>query len=443
MNTLSKISELVSNLNESNSSKAKQQVLEQFFNNNQDYNTIESIKMIYSPYCTFGITSKVIMSRIIDNQYSIDDIQVETLIELLQKLSNRELTGNVAIRTIRNFIADNSEYSEIILNAIDKDLKTRVGTKIINNVYNKIYGINLIPEFSVALCDKYHECTKYVDFVNEVWYASRKLDGCRCVLRIENGKATAWSRQGRHFETLSILEDEFSNLDIDNVVFDGEICLIDSMGDEDFQSIMKQINRKNHTIDNPHYKIFDMVTIEEFDSQTGRVFEDRQLELHNFINSHRDVIKHASINAQTRVESQQMFDELMNNAIKSNWEGLVIRKNVEYEGKRTRNMLKCKQFNDAEYEVIAIEYGPFQVIENGRAVERIVLSNIIIEHKGYKVSVGSGFSLEQRVHYRKFPEELIGKTVTVQYFEETQNKQGDISLRFPTIKHIYEGERDC
>ena len=38
---------------------------------------------------------------------------------------------------------------------------------------------------------------------------------------------------------------------------------------------------------------------------------------------------------------------------------------------------------------------------------------------------------------------IVGKTITVQYFEETSNDRGCISLRFPTVKHIYDNERDC
>jgi len=40
-------------------------------------------------------------------------------------------------------------------------------------------------------------------------------------------------------------------------------------------------------------------------------------------------------------------------------------------------------------------------------------------------------------------EPIIGKTITVQYFEYTKNDKVGISLRFPTVKHIYETERDC
>ena len=70
-----------------------------------------------------------------------------------------------------------------------------------------------------------------------------------------------------------------------------------------------------------------------------------------------------------------------------------------------------------------------------------MLSQVWIEHKGHKVKVGSGFTQEQRLQY--VDGSIVGKTITVQYFEETKNDKGGISLRFPTVKHIYENERDC
>ena len=39
-------------------------------------------------------------------------------------------------------------------------------------------------------------------------------------------------------------------------------------------------------------------------------------------------------------------------------------------------------------------------------------------------------------------ESIIGKIITVQYFEETKNDKGGISLRFPTVKHIHGSKRE-
>ena len=69
------------------------------------------------------------------------------------------------------------------------------------------------------------------------------------------------------------------------------------------------------------------------------------------------------------------------------------------------------------------------------------LSQVTIKHKDNIVGVGSGFSLDQRKEFGKDHSKIIGKTITVQYFEETENQEGGISLRFPTVKHVYENGR--
>ena len=103
--------------------------------------------------------------------------------------------------------------------------------------------------------------------------------------------------------------------------------------------------------------------------------------------------------------------------------------------------MKVKKFYDAEYTVIDIEHDLNRVIVDGKEVEEMMMSNVVIEHKGNRVSVGSGFSHEQRRMYNTNPDMIMGKTINVQYFEETTNQNGTNSLRFPTVKAVYEGAR--
>ena len=56
-----------------------------------------------------------------------------------------------------------------------------------------------------------------------------------------NGKINCYSRQGNEFETLQVVKDAVKQLGVVGVVFDGEICLMDENGNEDFQGIMKQL----------------------------------------------------------------------------------------------------------------------------------------------------------------------------------------------------------
>jgi DNA ligase-1 len=71
---------------------------------------------------------------------------------------------------------------------------------------------------------------------------------------------------------------------------------------------------------------------------------------------------------------------------------------------------------------------------DGKEIEEQVLSAVTIEHKGGRVQVGSGYSLDERRRYFQRPEEIMGSIITVQYFEETVDQDGKSSLRFPVFK---------
>jgi DNA ligase-1 len=70
------------------------------------------------------------------------------------------------------------------------------------------------------------------------------------------------------------------------------------------------------------------------------------------------------------------------------------------------------------------------------------VKSLIIEYENTDMNVGSGLSDEQRIEWYKNPELIIGKVITVQYFEETMDSKTSIkSLRFPTLKVVHGEER--
>lgn len=125
---------------------------------------------------------------------------------------------------------------------------------------------------------------------------------------------------------------------------------------------------------------------------------------------------------------------------KNGWEGLMMRANTIYEGKRTNNLLKVKQMQDAEFVITGIELGTKPML-TGEGVMRDFecMASIIIDlGDGNKVNVGSGWSDFDRIHYKNLPNELVGKTATIQFFERTEDKHGKPSLRFPIFKGLRE-----
>jgi DNA ligase-1 len=66
------------------------------------------------------------------------------------------------------------------------------------------------------------------------------------------------------------------------------------------------------------------------------------------------------------------------------------------------------------------------------------LGSVVIRHKGNPVDVGSGFSDAQRIEIWRNQEKYLGKTITVKYFEESEDAYGNPSLRFPIFKGFRE-----
>ncbi len=395
-------------------------------------------KLLYYTYNTFlqfNVTPKVLEKKSeLCNKYT----KFTRFFEILDSLNQRAITGNKAIEEVNGFIYNNPEYKDIVYLVLERNLKVRASVKIINKAIPK-----LIPEFNVALANKYSEKTrKKIDLEKDVWFISRKLDGVRCLIFVnEKGKAKSFSRQGKKFSTLSLVEKEIENIGLKNVVFDGEICIVDDKGNEDFQLIMKEIGRKDHTISNPKFQMFDLIPSDIFyrgESESGKL--SQRLSLLNRIISKKN-LNYVSSLKQIPVTSFEELEKLSQKAFEKGWEGLMIRKDDFYKGKRTDDILKIKEFHDNEYVVKDVMFGPLRYVKEGKEIEEEMLSGVLIEHKGFDVRVGSGFTIDQRKEIFKDPSLILNKTITVQYFEETQNQEGGYSLRFPVIKVIHGKKR--
>ena len=384
---------------------------------------------VYTPFNQYYVTS----ANLKKNSTKSVDVY-NNLFNLLDDLSERRITGHSAIEAVNGFIEKNSEFSEIIYDVIDRNLKTRATATLINAVFP-----NTIPSFDVALAEKFDGNEKKVDYSSRRWWASRKLDGVRCITIIDTeGDIKFFSRGGNEFLTLGVLAQDIKKLGLRSKVLDGEVCMMLPGGLEDFQGIIKQIGRKDHTIETPKYHVFDFLELDEFTTGSGDVsFSARQILLNAIVQG----LDYAEPLAQIQIGNKEEFDKLVADAAELGYEGIMIRKDVGYEGKRSKNILKVKKMHDAEYVVTGTENSVNRIIVNGAEIEEEMLSGILIEHKGNVVNVGSGFTISQRQFYFQNPHEIIGKTITVQYFEETTDQTGQHSLRFPVFKGIYEGEK--
>ena len=355
------------------------------------------------------------------------------MFNVLDQLNTRNVTGHDAITLVNSFVASCQSNGELIYKIIDKNLDIRAGDKVINKAVP-----NLIPTFSVALAKEYDGKCDW----NDNWHASRKLDGVRCLAIVdENGDCKLYSRMGKQLTTLDKVKEAIEATNVTNQVFDGEICLMDENGNEDFQGVMKELRRKDHQIENPIFMVFDMIHKPEFDNQKGtEILSERLRKLRAWQGGRRTNARILRYTEQFVVTGDEHFNTWSELAAKNGWEGFMVRKDVGYEGKRSKNLLKIKKFFDAEYEVIDFDIDDHEIVINNRSETVPMLSQVWIEHKGHKVKVGSGWTHEQRLKY--IDGSIVGKTITVQYFEETKNDKGGISLRFPTVKIVHGEKRE-
>lgn len=271
------------------------------------------------------------------------------------------------------------------------------------------------------------------------------VHNCRLITFINSeNDIRFFSRQGKEFFTLDVLKEDllkevrgpFSRIPT-GIVLDGEIC-IEKDGIEDFQSVIKEVRRKDHTIEHPLYVLFDYLTQEEFYGQPSAPYRERLKRLDTLPSSlYTRIVEHIDY-------TDYDFKEWQQKVVDEGWEGLIVRKNVPYESKRSGSMLKIKSFGDAEYIVEDVDKsGTTTIVKNGLAIKVPAIKCLLIRHKGNAVGVGSGLTPEQRIDFLAHPEKIIGKTICVKFFSESQDENGNWSLRFPTVKAIYENGRNC
>lgn len=130
------------------------------------------------------------------------------------------------------------------------------------------------------------------------------------------------------------------------------------------------------------------------------------------------------------------IEELMKGIVREeDWEGLVIKfTDSKYEWKRSKNWLKVKAFDEMDLIVRSVEEG---TNKNQNTLGALVCE---IEHPKFghiEAKVGSGYSDEERDRFWSM--NMIGRVISVQYFEVTENTTTGIkSLRFPVFLELKE-----
>ena len=438
---LAKMKMIVENLQNTNSQIEKLNILKQYVS---DSEVKKFFKYCYDENMLFGVTSANLKKNPNLSEFEI----FENVFELCDLLIERKATGNRALALVNGYINGNSEYEELLYNFFDKNLKIGMNVTQIN----KVLG-NIIPVFDVALAATYDK-NKHEKYHLENYFIQRKLNGLRMIstIKYNSGKPEFifQSRKGKIFTTMMKVEEELRELYKNSpyygtdIVLDGEICVINPDGKEDWNRAVSEAKRKNHTIYNPMYVCFDILSLDEFYGfKQSMNYSVRYSNLKKFISSNIQLNHVKSVFSVPY--SEEHFNKLLEEFVtNSKWEGFIFRHNKPYKSGRSTDLLKYKLFADAEFRVLGIQESvkPMLNESTGLMEDTKCVGSLIIEYKGNQVNVGSGLDDKQRIDWYKNPDLIVGKQILVKYKEESKNADGTVSLQFPILKHVFEEDRD-
>ena len=425
-------SEIIKLIESSNSRLFKESIiLEQMKKGNDIF--FKGLSFAYNKLLTFGVKQLPVAEK---NGQGLDWIEFSKICE---KLIKRELTGHAARDQII-ILKDKSykdEWNFFYRRILQKDMRCGLSERTVNNVAKKNnYEQYIIPVFS---CQLAQDCELHKKKLNGKKSLEVKLDGVRAVTVIyPSGKIDMFSRNGKELNNFNHIKDEISKtFNISSIkealVLDGEIV------SDDFQTLMKQIHRKNSS-QNKDAKLFlfDLLPLEYFKkgiyekSYFSRIEELKKIHERFFIQSHViNIIDSVNVDLDTE-KGEIEFKNFNKNSIINGYEGIMIKDPESfYECKRSTTWLKSKPFIEISLEVKDYEEG------TGRNKGKLgaIIAEGIDGDKNFKTNVGSGFTDLQRKEFWEDKDKLIGQIIEIRADSISKSQDGENwSLRFPRFK---------
>ena len=277
----------------------------------------------------------------------------------------------------------------------------------------------------------------YDDRKNEIVYpvyAQPKLDGIRCIVRQENDEIVGRTRNGKIIECIPHILDSLKGffMAYPKAILDGE--LYNHEYKEDFNKITSLVRKQKpvrsaketdkafakkeakwqesliESADKIQYWVYDMPKLNDVINEKT-LFDFRMTELKDKLITRKDCIVIVETN---EVYSEGNLDNLYGQYLEQGYEGQMIRNDVGYDAnKRSKNLLKRKDFMDAEYKVIDIDEGNGN--RSGTAKHLVCYCDKTKQQFNSNIK-GSFDYLKEIYDNRK---EYIGKFATIKFFQLT------------------------
>lgn len=397
---------------------------------------------IYNPYIRCGIGNSK-LARAMSGTPAIA-IEPEQIIDYLtdhQTGSDADVKmGAAFIKHVRETY-QNDIVTALAIGIVKQDYK--MGATV--TTLNLAFGDTFIPRIGCMLGKPCGDVPR----INWPCIMTEKLDGVRRILIKEKGKVKLYSKSGHVDNGLIDIAEEARYLP-DNAVYDGELLAIGSFKNSIAQrqaTISKAASKGLKT--GLMYKVFDMIPLEEY--RSGRSAQNaltRKITLGATMNDESISFltpNHAELLVAFGTDYNFNFiqtvpilglatcladtEPVVNYIWQNNGEGIMLNTvSGYYEIKRTNDLIKIKHCEDVTLKIV-------DFIEGTGKFEN-TLGAVIVEYKGVRVGVGSGFDDMQRAHIWANRSTTLGKWIEIETFGESKNAAGGISLNCPIFKRF-------
>lgn len=293
--------------------------------------------------------------------------------------------------------------------------------KLERGYFSNLNDIDSFEKVKPMLAAKY-ENAKF-DWNKNVYFSQPKLDGIRCVAR----KDGLWTRQGKEIVSVPHIMDDLKEFFERNpsAILDGELYNHDLRDDfNKITSLVRKTKPTNADIKEAsslvQYHVYDMVRSDDMK------FGDRITNLAT-TTDFGDTIRIVKTN---RINNQEEMDNFYGDYLQDGFEGQMVRIDASYEqNKRSKSLLKRKEFLTDEFKVISVEEGKGNWSGH---IKRFVLQ---LEDG---TQFGAGVRGTQEVMKALFESNEKPEWATLRYFTPTP----DGIPRFPVVIDWGTGQRE-
>ena len=398
------LKDILNELNESNSSNYKLDILKKYKDNSELKKLLE-LTYNRNKY-NFNVSKNCIIKDNPNILESNGSKTVDELLSALEILGEGTIRGNEAHQFVCNHLKclDN-DNKEIFLNVLGRDLKIGLNVKSINKVFK-----NLIPKPNYMRCAVLSE--KTLKKINFPAFIQLKMDGTYREIHVADGQVTGKTRSGEEYFN-PVLFKEMENFP--NGYYTGELTID---GESRFTG-NGLINSLNPPYEKITFTVWDYLTDDDYLEKSKTPYYSRFESLSDIIEKHKS--NRVKLVPNHEVNSIDEALKYVSDWMEQGLEGGVLKdKNNVFKNGTSGTQLKIKLKVDAEMRITGFTDGTIGTKREGK-IGAIQFSN----DEGTIKGQCSGFSDEELDLFTKNKDNLIGRIISVEFNDIVKSENND------------------